>query len=691
MQAVDISAKPALMLSNENASPISRPSHPTSDSSGSNERPSAEPVAVPRCVSDPRRLVLFLGKGGVGKTTCACATARALGEQGRRVLLLSTDPAHSVSDVQAGSLSGVTVEELDATAATDRFRETHGATLQDIVSRGTLFAEDDIAELLELAFPGMDEVMAFLRLADLLRPEASERYDTVVVDTAPFGHTLRLLDMPSRFAAWLDVLDAMLDKHRYMRSVFGGCGSDPLDAFLDDMYDRVARVDKALHDPIVSETVVVTRPEPVIAAETGRILSALRERSMAVRTLVVNAVPAESACLSPLRSAPDDLRSDALQVLTVPPLPALTTDKETEREEALRSFWEIAREESPEEQPPETQTREERATEDPSEPVAPAICVDQPAPLPSARVVMVAGKGGVGKTTVAAATALEMACREPGVLLASTDPAHSLRDVLQENESGGETDAVKGEAWEVTGGLDAVEIDAEARFRELHDAYADEVRAFFDRTGGPNVDLVYERSVAEKLIGIAPPGIDEVMGWMAVMEFLENGRYHTGVIDTAPTGHFLQLLSMPELFATWIRTFFRILRRHRDVLHLPELSDRLVRLSKRTKRWQRWVEEGAVQVVGVAVPEPVVQAETVRLIRQIRDHGPPLAALVMNRVTPEPERSPAETAVLNACRAELETVSPSPPMPHVMESAALNRTGRLQQLGHALWAPPKRT
>jgi anion-transporting ArsA/GET3 family ATPase len=96
-------------------------------------------------------------------------------------------------------------------------------------------------------------------------------------------------------------------------------------------------------------------------------------------------------------------------------------------------------------------------------------------------------------------------------------------------------------------------------------------------------------------------------------------------------------------------------------------------------------------VVGVAVPEPVVQAETVRLIRQIREQGPPLAALVMNRVTPEPTRSDAEAAVLNACRAELETASATPPMPQVMESGALGRTDRLQQLGQTLWAPPKST
>ncbi len=707
-----------VMLSNENAPPISRFSDSTSNISGakdstSNGSPSSKPAAIPRCVSDPRRLVLFVGKGGVGKTTCACATALALAERGRRVLLLSTDPAHSVSDVQAGQTRGITVDELDATAATDRFRETHGATLQDIVSRGTLFAEDDIAELLELAFPGMDEVMAFLRIADLLNPDApdSERYDTVVVDTAPFGHTLRLLDMPTRFSAWLDVLDAMLNKHRYMRSVFGSGGSDPLDAFLDDMYDRVARVDEALRAPTVSETVVVTRPEPVIAAETRRILSALRDRSMPVRTLVVNAVPVGHA--RPLSLGIDSeggVRPEPLQVLAVPPLPELTETEEAERAHILHSLWEHAREWSPEEK-----GRAENASADTaplenvpadvSEPVAPTIHVENPAPLPSARVVMVAGKGGVGKTTMAAATALEMARRDPGVLLASTDPAHSLRDVvggesevrgnevggneLRGDEVRGKDSAVRGDAWRVVDGVDAVEIDAEARFRELHDAYADEVSAFFDRTGGPNVDLVYERSVAEKLIGIAPPGIDEVMGWMAVMEFLENSRYHTGVIDTAPTGHFLQLLSMPELFSTWIRTFFRILRRHRDVLHLPELSDRLVRLSKRTKRWQRWGEEGAVKVVGVAVPEPVVQAETLRLIRQIRDHGPALAVLVMNRVTPESERSPAETAVLDMCRTELETVSPPPPMPHVIESGVLNRVDRLQQLGRTLWGRTK--
>ena len=638
-------------------------------------------------MSDPRRLVLFIGKGGVGKSTCACATAASLAERGHSVLLLSTDPAHSVSDVYTGENSSIVVEELDASAATDRFRDEYGTTLREIVSRGTLFAEDDIAELLKLAFPGMDEVMAFLRLAELLNPdtERSECYDVIVVDTAPFGHTLRLLDMPKRFIAWLDVLDAMLDKHRYMRSVFGGGGRDPLDAFLNDMYDRASRVQEALRDPAISETVVVMRPEPVVSAETERILAALRERSIPVRTLIVNAVPSGSE-LAPSSlfidsdrsvKSPDILHADSLQVIALPLISDLTDKDEETRMRGLDSFWDNAWDGS---------ELEKRAPVSTAEQADPPIDVKEPAPLPSARVILVAGKGGVGKTTIAAATALEMARRTPGVLLASTDPAHSIRDLFSEKDAVKIEFEDRGTVWPVQNGLDAVEIDAEERFQELHDAYADEVSAFFDRTGGPNVDLVYERSVAEKLIRIAPPGIDEVMGWMAVMEFLENGRYHTGVIDTAPTGHFLQLLSMPELFSTWIRTFFRILRRHRDVLHLPELSDRLVRLSKRTKRWQRWVEEGTVQVVGVAVPEPVVQAETLRLIRQMKDRGPALTALVMNRVTPEPHRSSAEAAVLAACRNELERVSLPPPMPLVIESGALNRVDRLKELGRALWA-----
>ena len=640
--------------------------------------------------------MLFLGKGGVGKSTCACATADSLAERGHSVLLLSTDPAHSVSDVYAGDTSNVVVEELDASAATDRFRDQYGITLRQIVSRGTLFAEDDIAELLQLAFPGMDEVMAFLRFAELLNPDTprSERYDSIVVDTAPFGHTLRLLDMPKRFIAWLDVLDAMLDKHRYMRSVFGGGGRDPLDAFLDDMYDRASRVQDALRDPAISETVVVMRPEPVVRAETERILAALRDRSILVRTLIVNAVPSgswqppSSVSIDSGRAAnpPNILHADALQAIALPRVSDLTAkDKET-RSRGLDSLWENARDGS---------AIEKRASVSTPEQAGPSIHVEEPAPLPSARVILVAGKGGVGKTTIAAATALEMARRTPGVLLASTDPAHSIRDLFSETETRekelGDDALGRGTVWPVQNGLDAVEIDAEERFQELHDAYANEVNAFFEQTGGPNVDLVYERSVAEKLIRIAPPGIDEVMGWMAVMEFLENGHYHTGVIDTAPTGHFLQLLSMPELFATWIRTFFRILRRHRDVMHLPELSDRLVRLSKRAKGWQRWVDEGTVQVVGVAVPEPVVQVETLRLIRQMKDRGPSLTALVMNRVTLERHRSSAETAVLATCRNELETVSLPPPMPLVIESGALDRVDRLKELGRALWAPTNPT
>jgi arsenite-transporting ATPase len=166
-----------------------------------------------------KRYQFFGGKGGVGKTTAASATALFLLntlKQSNSILLFSTDPAHSLSDslglkignrlVQVAERKGAKLiaYEMNATLALERFREAHGKVLAEIAERGTLLDEDDINELLNLSLPGLDEVMSLFELSELDR---EGKYAHVVVDTAPSGHTSRLLRLPEVFARMVHALD----------------------------------------------------------------------------------------------------------------------------------------------------------------------------------------------------------------------------------------------------------------------------------------------------------------------------------------------------------------------------------------------------------------------------------------------------------------------------------------------------
>src|SRR6202521_1154316 len=142
----------------------------------------------------------YAGKGGVGKTTCAAAAALALSRKGTRTLLVSTDPAHSLGDALGKRLSAAPrlvrgslyAAELDADRALGRWLRTRERIFRSIASRGTYFDDEDIDALFRLSLPGVDELVGLVELRRLARG-----FDEVVVDTAPTGHTLRLLAMPT--------------------------------------------------------------------------------------------------------------------------------------------------------------------------------------------------------------------------------------------------------------------------------------------------------------------------------------------------------------------------------------------------------------------------------------------------------------------------------------------------------------
>jgi len=220
------------------------------------------------------------------------------------ILLFSTDPAHSLSDslvVKIGNRLVKVAEhkgakliayEMDATLALERFREAHGKVLAEIAERGTLLDESDINELLNLSLPGLDEVMSLFELSELDR---DSKYAHIVVDTAPSGHTSRLLRLPEVFTRMVHALDRMGEKHRYMIEHFARrrVAADEVDLFLQDLTARIEAVRKMLYDPDQTNFTLVTIPEAMSVRETQRYLELLREQGVPVGDLIVNRVEQE--------------------------------------------------------------------------------------------------------------------------------------------------------------------------------------------------------------------------------------------------------------------------------------------------------------------------------------------------------------------------------------------------------------
>ena len=249
------------------------------------------------------RWLLFGGKGGVGKSTCAAATALDLASRdpGARVLLISMDPAHSLGDVFGAALGdhpavvpggppNLHVREIDAAAEMNRFREKYVAAVDDAFAKIARSAGGDQAafrELIDLAPPGIDEVIAVADVAEALT-ESKRRYDVIVTDTAPTGHALRLLQTPAVLRDWTMALMAILLKYREV------VGAGTLAALLVQLSKRLRGLQEILRDPAQTRFVVVTRAAALPTAESAELLESLGSLGITVQAVIVNALGAGS-------------------------------------------------------------------------------------------------------------------------------------------------------------------------------------------------------------------------------------------------------------------------------------------------------------------------------------------------------------------------------------------------------------
>ncbi len=263
---------------------------------------------VPPLATGNTKLLMFGGKGGVGKTTCAAAAAIRIAADRRRprVLLLSTDPAHSLGDVFGERLSeaerpikngpsNLLVCEIDARRGFAELRERFASAIDELVDRivggsgvGGAASRHDrqvLQDLFDLAPPGVDELIAVIEITDAILATGREpHFDLVVIDSAPTGHTLRLLEMPGLAHDWVKALMAILLKYQSIVGV-GGLGE-----VLLRLSQGLRRLRELLTDPARTTFVAVTRPAALPHAETLRLVRRLRAASISVPAVLVNAM-----------------------------------------------------------------------------------------------------------------------------------------------------------------------------------------------------------------------------------------------------------------------------------------------------------------------------------------------------------------------------------------------------------------
>ena len=595
-------------------------------------------------------LAFFIGKGGVGKTTLSAAYAirSALRKPAGRILLISTDPAHSLADVLQLKLRDFPMRvplrgsaklmawEMNSTALFRDFLDHYKRDILEIVDRGSLFTAEEIAPLLDTALPGMAEISALLAIRDAVQ---SGKYSSIVVDTAPFGHTLRLFSLPQQFLRLLNFLDLAAGRDRILAQHFGGRTAQVGARFVEEWRSKIEELQQSFAR---ANLFLVTTAEEFALNESVRCVEELRksnpysELGAVILNRVVGRAGNCSLCkkkAAAARAARAFLRKKypaaKFCVAEDPGFPIAGANE-------LQKFAEHVFSGRRLEGKPVTPKRKAKPE------IRPVIAKW---PALGAQLSFVVGKGGVGKTTISAA--LGFCSRQKSktpVEVCSVDPAPSLDDIFQ-TDIGDRPKPVLGDR-----NFRASELDSVSLFKSwVADIRAEIESATRVEDSGLHVDLSFERQLFSELLEIVPPGLDEVLAIFRIIDLLA-GPSRKIIIDMAPTGHALDLLRMPERILVWSRLLLKSLAAHRKLALAREAAVKIAELELNARELARALKSSKeVAVFSVMLPEPLPDRETERLLTELQNLGLSPNTIFVNRVM-----FPEDAAKCRRCRSAIE-------------------------------------
>lgn len=493
------------------------------------------------------KYLFFTGKGGVGKTSVACGTAVSLADLGYQVLLISTDPASNLQDVFETELTNkgvvieavknLTVANLDPVKAAAEYRESVTAPY-----RGKL--PDSVINNMEEQLSGSCtvEIAAFNEFSRFITDEKLQReYHFIIFDTAPTGHTLRLLKLPS---AWSD----FISENTHGASCLGQLSG------LEDQKDIYKKAVATLADKNQTTLILVARPERTPLAEAARAANELADIGVANQIMVINGIlpywddkVSESIYIKQqkaLANIPDGIRN--LKTYTIPLRAYNITGIEK-----VRAFL----------------TRDDINTVNTkiNTAIIPKLkdIIDD-LYNSDKKVIFTMGKGGVGKTSIAASIALGLAGKGKKVHLTTTDPAAHLKFVLEE-----------------TDGITMSHIDEKEVLRKYQEEVLRKAR-----------ETMSEEDMAYVEEDLRSPCTQEIAVFRAFADIVEKAEDQIVVIDTAPTGHTLLLLDSTQNYNQEIK---------RSQGDIPESAKKLLPRLRNSK-------ETEVIIITLAETTPVYEA-----------------------------------------------------------------------------------
>lgn len=449
------------------------------------------------------KYLFFTGKGGVGKTSIACATAVALADAGEKILLVSTDPASNLQDVFGVSLNdagvaiaevpGLVVANLDPLTAAAEYRESViGAYRGKLPDSAIQNVEEQLSGSCTV------EIAAFNAFSEFLtNAEKAEKFDHIIFDTAPTGHTLRMLQLPS---AW----SGFISESKHGASCLGQLSG------LEDKKEMYKKAVHTLADSRLTTLILVTRPETAPIREAQRASHELEALEIRNQVLVINGLletydvndAVETALFKKQQSAVQEIPHNLVkQSVTMVPLRAYNiTGLDNVRQLLSYSGYTTA-----------------VSTLQRPDAYALSDVVDE-IEASNKKVIFTMGKGGVGKTTIAAAIALGLHRKGRKVRLATTDPADHLNLVIGQQE-----------------GISVSHIDEKGELKK----YQEEVLTKARQTM-PEDDLEYVKE------DLRSPCTQKIAVFRAFADIVAKSRDEIVVLDTAPTGHTILLLESTQ-------------------------------------------------------------------------------------------------------------------------------------------------